>query len=796
MAQTPARKTRSPKTRPKLNYLVGLAILLGGLHVYSLAAFGATFWIDSLAYASLGRALGSAGGLKIFYEGAGRWIYSQIQPGLPLIWVALSAFPDRWQWPIFAVFQHALAACALFSVTAVVHRIWPTPFHIVACAVLCLLPFYQSFHNAFLTESITSSLLLIALALSLKIVYDPVFKPFNFWLLLACMFAISQFRSYFGLTLALFAAWTLYRHKFLSSVYTVFVLGMLAFTITAYPLYRYSCTGQFFLPEGGMTYLISALWANPAPSSEMVREFQSTPFPAELPATKLLREGLNYDQALELAGFWQRQGMTNAQIERLSENLSHKLLMDRKTVTMNRIYYGIASSGFVLPYRLLPQDSQIFRGRTVAQLYAHEVENFRWLSWMLFRDYTESFISFFRSPALATPYREDAQKWMCLTWEPYLMSNSLAVRDPLGIGYFLPDIWFSLGIISGVFFLFYKRDIGILISGAFLLNFAAAAAFPLRNTRYAYPLLPFSFVAFMMVVGFLWNRWRPLREKVNISEQPISADLEQSTSRSSRIESGSGSKRAENEIRFGAALALVDTEKVWGWGTPAGKIRAESRGNRIIDGAKLRPGMRVLEIGCGTGMFTEMFASTGAHILAVDLSPELVEKARLRGLPEERIVFMVKRFEEIETSESFDAIVGSSVLHHMDIDQALANIVTLLKPGGWISFAEPNMLNPQVFLERKLRFLPVFSYVSPDETAFVGWDVKKLLLKRGFVDVSVEPLDWLHPSVPESLIRSVILLGRALEKTPLIRDLSGSLYLRARKPGSEDTKKASELQKG
>jgi hypothetical protein len=38
------------------------------------------------------------------------------------------------------------------------------------------------------------------------------------------------------------------------------------------------------------------------------------------------------------------------------------------------------------------------------------------------------------------------------------------------------------------------------------------------------------------------------------------------------------SRQAEHEIAHGKRLASVDTEFVWGWRTPAGKIRAKRRG--------------------------------------------------------------------------------------------------------------------------------------------------------------------------------------------------------------------------
>jgi 2-polyprenyl-3-methyl-5-hydroxy-6-metoxy-1,4-benzoquinol methylase len=239
-------------------------------------------------------------------------------------------------------------------------------------------------------------------------------------------------------------------------------------------------------------------------------------------------------------------------------------------------------------------------------------------------------------------------------------------------------------------------------------------------------------------------------------------------------------QRAEHEIKFGAHLSEKDTEHLWGWGTPAGKSRAQRRAQMIIEGAGLKPGMHALEVGCGTGMFTEIFAATGARILAVDISPDLLLKAERRGLPADRVTFLAKRFEDLDPQTTFDAIVGSSVLHHLDIKKSLETMRALLKPGGVIVFAEPNMLNPQVFLERKFRFLKMFSYVSPDETAFVRWSLRSLLAEMGFTDIKVEPFDWLHPAIPQSCIGVVSGIGRFLEKTPIIRESAGSLYISAR----------------
>ncbi len=239
-------------------------------------------------------------------------------------------------------------------------------------------------------------------------------------------------------------------------------------------------------------------------------------------------------------------------------------------------------------------------------------------------------------------------------------------------------------------------------------------------------------------------------------------------------------QRADHEISHGEFLASGDTETLWGWGTPAGRMRAQRRARLIADTARLRPSMRVLEIGCGTGMFTEMFAQTGCSLVAVDISENLLEKARLRNLPENQVQFVNKRFEDCVIDGPFDAVIGSSVLHHLEVAEALSKIYALLKPGGILSFAEPNMLNPQIFAERKFRRF--FPRISADETAFVRSPLKNVLLNTGFHDVSIVPFDWLHPAVPEKLIPAISATGRVLEKIPLVREFSGSLHLSAMRP--------------
>ena len=239
--------------------------------------------------------------------------------------------------------------------------------------------------------------------------------------------------------------------------------------------------------------------------------------------------------------------------------------------------------------------------------------------------------------------------------------------------------------------------------------------------------------------------------------------------------------RAVHEIEHGKLLTQGDVERIWGWGTQAGQIRARRCADLIATAAELQPGMRVLEIGCGTGLFTEMFADYGAGLVAVDISSDLLERARSRGLPDDRVQFLHMRFEDFE-GEVFDAIIGSSILHHLEIDIALSKIFGLLKPGGVMSFAEPNMLNPEIMVRKNVPFLKRRFGESPDETAFFRWRFGWMLRRKGFEQIEITPYDWLHPATPPVLIPVVLAVGRYLEKIPIVREISGSLYIRARRP--------------
>lgn len=239
--------------------------------------------------------------------------------------------------------------------------------------------------------------------------------------------------------------------------------------------------------------------------------------------------------------------------------------------------------------------------------------------------------------------------------------------------------------------------------------------------------------------------------------------------------------RLQNEILHSKKISS-NAELIWGWDTPAGRRRAHRRGAFFVELGVVSKNSKVLEIGCGTGLFTSFVAVTGAQVTAIDLSEELLARARANNKNSNAVFTSGDVHKLCFSDNSFDVVFGSSVLHHLDVAKAFTEIFRVLKPGGRIVFAEPNMLNPQIMIQKNIPFIKKLMGDSPDETAFFSWGIKSAVGRFGFIDVRVKAYDFLHPWIPKSLVNIFEKLGMILESMPILRGFAGSLIISARKP--------------
>jgi ubiquinone/menaquinone biosynthesis C-methylase UbiE len=239
-------------------------------------------------------------------------------------------------------------------------------------------------------------------------------------------------------------------------------------------------------------------------------------------------------------------------------------------------------------------------------------------------------------------------------------------------------------------------------------------------------------------------------------------------------------KRLINEIEHGKYLAREGAGEVWNWESPAGKIRWQRRVKMLT--SHISSSDNVLEIGCGTGYFTKEIAKTRARVTAIDISPELLQIAK-EEIPDTNVSFVIENAYDLSfEANSFDSIVGSSVLHHLEIEKAISEMFRVLKPGGSLFFTEPNMMNPQIALQKNIPALKRKLGDSPDETAFFRWSLLTLMRKTGFTNIVIKPFDFLHPAISPALIPFISSLGETVEKIPGLKEIAGSLYISAKKP--------------
>lgn len=223
-----------------------------------------------------------------------------------------------------------------------------------------------------------------------------------------------------------------------------------------------------------------------------------------------------------------------------------------------------------------------------------------------------------------------------------------------------------------------------------------------------------------------------------------------------------------------------DAEKIWGWETSAGKLRVERRVNEMLTKmGDVTNGKKVLELGCGTGVFTAEFSKKGVNLVSFDISYELLKSAKDKAKTN---MLLVGDAEYLPfKNEIFDCVIGVSVLHHLDINKVLEEIKAVLKKGGKVIFSEPNMANPQIFILKNVPWFKKLMHDTPTETAFYRNRFSLSLQKRGFIGVCIRPFDFLHPFAPVFLINFIQRLGLFLERTPLVKEVAGSLLIYAQK---------------
>src|SRR5262245_1220934 len=169
----------------------------------------------------------------------------------------------------------------------------------------------------------------------------------------------------------------------------------------------------------------------------------------------------------------------------------------------------------------------------------------------------------------------------------------------------------------------------------------------------------------------------------------------------------------QNEIEYHVSLPGIDSAEVFSrlsskpfW--DAGICETYLKGfTRIYQGFlrhEIKPGQRLLELGCGSGWMAEFFAMAGYSVIGTTISPHDVAVANkkvaaikakeLKAELEFRACPMESVDEIPDFRSAFDGVYVFEALHHAyDWRKALQAAAAVLKAGGWLLLAnEPNRL--------------------------------------------------------------------------------------------------------
>ncbi len=117
-------------------------------------------------------------------------------------------------------------------------------------------------------------------------------------------------------------------------------------------------------------------------------------------------------------------------------------------------------------------------------------------------------------------------------------------------------------------------------------------------------------------------------------------------------------------------------------------------------------GKVVLEYGCGDGVNTLLLALRGAKVIALDISPELIQVARKRleaNHIEGDVEFIVGSAHDIPLPDkSIDVVFGINILHHLDLRMSAEETWRILKGNGRAIFQEPVRNSSLIKLLRKM----------------------------------------------------------------------------------------------
>ena len=156
--------------------------------------------------------------------------------------------------------------------------------------------------------------------------------------------------------------------------------------------------------------------------------------------------------------------------------------------------------------------------------------------------------------------------------------------------------------------------------------------------------------------------------------------------------------------------------------TPIGRLVKECESRLLLGMARPGQGEKILDVGCGTGVFTVDLLAAGSRVTGIELSLPMLRRAgkKASGLPFHMVRGDMRRLPF--AAGSFDKTVSVTAIEFLDEDapSAVAEMFRVTRPGGLVVVASLNSLSPWAARRRAaaVKGHPIFAHArfrSPSE---------------------------------------------------------------------------------
>lgn len=108
-----------------------------------------------------------------------------------------------------------------------------------------------------------------------------------------------------------------------------------------------------------------------------------------------------------------------------------------------------------------------------------------------------------------------------------------------------------------------------------------------------------------------------------------------------------------------------------------------SKIHSLLDSLHIQNGDRILDVACGTGIISqELYRRSGRAVTAIDLSEEMIQQAKKKGIPEDEVEFSCRDFYDLDLGEFDLIVIFDAYPHFLDLARFKKALLKNLSPDG------------------------------------------------------------------------------------------------------------------